>query len=480
MTKKAYELEGSSTEEVMERSTEQLEDSRLYFWKKRRYHVVLMIFFSLFCLLTMRMTLSVAIVAMTKKVNVTLNNGTVVEEQEFEWNSKQQGLILSSFFYGYIATQVVSGYFSSRFGGHLIIGISLLGTSILSVLIPLAAQTHIALFVFIRIIEGLLGGAAFTAIIALLANWAPVKERSFMTSISFMGFYIGNIAAMLLSGIIIVTWGWRVVFYIFGGIGFLGYILWLFLIKKSPKNDPFITEIEKTYILSSIGESKNKKISHPWKDMLTSLPVWAVAIGHFTSLWGSFTMQTQLPTFLNDIFNYNLDTTGILSSIPYIALASLLSVAGYFADWLQVKGYLTTEQVRRYFNSVTFTIQMIFMILVAFSTNPILTVVYLTLAVGVDAFAWSGYAINALDLAPSHAAIIKGIGITFGGFGGILSPLLAGNIVTDKSREQWQIVFFITAGIYLFGAVVSWFFVKGSIQPWAKIDLEELKMRNKS
>ncbi|XP_055685664.1 uncharacterized transporter slc-17.2-like [Lutzomyia longipalpis] len=280
-----------------------------------------MMLFGLFCLLSMRMILSVAIVAMTKTNNITLDDGTVVEEQEFEWNSKQQGLILSSFFYGYMATQLFTGFLSARFGGHV----------------------------------------------------------------------------------------------------------------ESPKNDPFITEIEKTYILSSIGEN---------------------------------------------IFNYNLDTTGILSSIPYIALASLLSVAGYFADWLQVKGYLTTEQVRRYFNSVTFTIQMIFMILVAFSTNPILTVVYLTLAVGVDAFPWSGYAINALDLAPSHAAIIKAIGITFGGFGGVLSSHLVGYIVTDKSREQWQIVFFITAGIYLFGAVVSWYFVKGSIQPWARIDLEDMKKRN--
>uniref|UniRef100_A0A1B0CGB6 Major facilitator superfamily (MFS) profile domain-containing protein n=1 Tax=Lutzomyia longipalpis TaxID=7200 RepID=A0A1B0CGB6_LUTLO len=33
-----------------------------------------------------------------------------------------------------------------------------------------------------------------------------------------------------------------------------------------------------------------------------------------------------------------------------------------------------------------------------------------------------------------------------------------GHIVTDKTREQWQIVFFITASIYLCGAIFCWFF----------------------
>uniref|UniRef100_A0A7G3AVG3 Putative permease of the major facilitator superfamily protein n=1 Tax=Lutzomyia longipalpis TaxID=7200 RepID=A0A7G3AVG3_LUTLO len=439
-----------------------------------------MMLFGLFCLLSMRMILSVAIVSMTKTNNITLDDGTVVEEQEFEWNSKQQGLILSSFFYGYMATQLISGFLSARFGGHLVFGISVLGTSILSLLLPFAAEIHLSVFIAARIFQGFFGGGAFTAIIAILANWAPVNERTFLTNTALMGYYFGNIAAMLLSGIIIVAWGWRVLFYIFGAIGCICYICWILVVKESPKHDSFITEAEKKFIISSIGERKSKKISHPWKDMLTSLPVWAIAVGHFTTMWGQFTLQTQLPTFLNDIFNYNIDTTGILSAIPYMLLASLLSITGYFADWLQVKGYLTTGQVRRYFNCFTYLTQMIFMLLVAFNTNPVLTIVYLTLGVGVDAFAWSGYAINALDLAPSHAAIIKGIGITFGGFWGILSPLVSGYIVTDKSREQWQLVFFIAAGIYLFGAVFSWLFVRGSIQPWAKIDLEEMERRNEA
>lgn len=48
-----------------------------------------------------------------------------------------------------------------------------------------------------------------------------------------------------------------------------------------------------------------------------------------------------------DAMNYDLHKAGFLSATPYLALAILLFVFGYVADWVQVKGYLSTTQVRR-------------------------------------------------------------------------------------------------------------------------------------
>ena len=49
--------------------------------------------------------MSVAIVAMTENRTVVEGNQTHYE-QYFDWDSKDKGLVLSSFFYGYITTQV--------------------------------------------------------------------------------------------------------------------------------------------------------------------------------------------------------------------------------------------------------------------------------------------------------------------------------------------------------------------------------------
>ena len=36
---------------------------------------------------------------------------------DFEWDSGTQGLILASFFYGYIVTQIPGGYLATKYGG---------------------------------------------------------------------------------------------------------------------------------------------------------------------------------------------------------------------------------------------------------------------------------------------------------------------------------------------------------------------------
>lgn len=74
-----------------------------------------------FCnIYTLRVNLSVAVVAMNQVTNVTLENGTVVEEREFNWTSKERGVVLSSFFYGYITTQVLGGFLANKIGGHIV------------------------------------------------------------------------------------------------------------------------------------------------------------------------------------------------------------------------------------------------------------------------------------------------------------------------------------------------------------------------
>lgn len=57
-----------------------------------------------------------------------------------------------------------------------------------------------------------------------------------------------------------------------------------------------------------------------------------------------------LVIFVADTLGYRLEKAGFLAAAPYLVMGVLLSVSGYFADWCQIKGYLTTTQVRRYFN----------------------------------------------------------------------------------------------------------------------------------
>lgn len=68
----------------------------------------------------MRVNLSVAIVAMTENRTTVQADGTIIQERDFDWNSREKGFALGAFFYGYICTQFIGGFVASKFGGSLV------------------------------------------------------------------------------------------------------------------------------------------------------------------------------------------------------------------------------------------------------------------------------------------------------------------------------------------------------------------------
>lgn len=447
-------------------------------WKKRRYLVVLMAFFGFFNVYALRVNLSVAIVAMTEIRNVTLESGETVEEQYFDWDSTTQGFILSSFFYGYILTQFAGGFIASKIGGHYVFGIGIGATAILTLLTPLAANYNLYMFIAVRVIEGIFEGVTFPCIHAVWSRWAPPLERSRMASLAFAGNYAGTVVSMPLSGLLAANYGWESVFYVFGVIGCIWFVAWMILVKEGPEKDPNISKQELDYIKSKLGAGGRTQVKHPWKAIFTSTAVYAIIASHFSENWGFYTLLTQLPTFLKDTLGFKLEKTGFISAIPYLTMGILLGVSGYLADWTQIKGYLTTTQVRRYFNCGAFLAQTVFMMLAAYLLEPFGSVLCITIAVGLGAFAWSGFAVNHLDIAPQHASILMGISNTFATIPGIVSPLLTGLIVQTKSASEWTIVFYISAGIYLVGCVIYWFWASGEVQPWAVPYAEDVPDEN--
>lgn len=44
----------------------------------------------------------------------SIHNIRPIDQEEFDWSPNVQGLVLGSFFYGYVLTQIVGGKFSDR------------------------------------------------------------------------------------------------------------------------------------------------------------------------------------------------------------------------------------------------------------------------------------------------------------------------------------------------------------------------------
>lgn len=170
---------------------------------------------------------------------------------------------------------------------------------------------------------------------------------------------------------------------------------------------------------------------------------------------------------MKDVLHFNLEKSGFMSAVPYLVMAIVLQFSGRLADWLRARKILTTTQVRKLFTCVAYLSQTVFMLLAAFLLTPVGAVVFLSIAVGLGGFALAGFFVNHLDIAPQHAGVLMGLSNCVATLPGIVSPVLTGFIVQNKSASEWQIVFYMASAIYLVGAVVYGLCASGDVQKWA-------------
>lgn len=72
----------------------------------------------------------------------------------FDWSEEMQGLILSSFYWGYVLTHIPGGILADKFGGKYSLGIGLLSTSVFTLLMPVAANSGDGWLLAVRLMTG--------------------------------------------------------------------------------------------------------------------------------------------------------------------------------------------------------------------------------------------------------------------------------------------------------------------------------------
>lgn len=84
---------------------------------------------------------------------------------EFNWDKNTQGLILASYFVGYLITEIPGGWLSLKFGSKIVLALAILIASILTIILPFAARIHYTLLILSRF---LIGAAHVTIIFLIL------------------------------------------------------------------------------------------------------------------------------------------------------------------------------------------------------------------------------------------------------------------------------------------------------------------------
>ncbi|XP_007250613.2 vesicular glutamate transporter 3 [Astyanax mexicanus] len=419
-----------------------------------------------------RCNLGVAIVEMVNNNTVYINGTPVMQPAQFNWDPETVGLIHGSFFWGYIVTQIPGGFISNKLAANRVFGAAIFLTSMLNMFIPSAARVHYGCVMFVRILQGLVEGVTYPACHGMWSKWAPPLERSRLATTSFCGSYAGAVIAMPLAGILVQYVGWPSVFYIYGVFGIIWYTFWLLLAYDSPAVHPTISDEEKIYIETTIGEgaslmSATEKFKTPWRQFFTSMPVYAIIVANFCRSWTFYLLLISQPAYFEEVFGFPISKVGILSAVPHMVMTIVVPIGGQLADFLRSNKILSTTTVRKIMNCGGFGMEATLLLVVGFSHTRGVAISFLVLAVGFSGFAISGFNVNHLDIAPRYASILMGISNGVGTLSGMVCPLIVGALTKHKTRLEWQNVFVIASMVHYCGVIFYAIFASGEKQDWA-------------
>ncbi|KAK7074981.1 hypothetical protein SK128_016766 [Halocaridina rubra] len=369
----------------------------------------------------------------------------------------------------FYAFQIPGGRLAEMYGTKIVFGGSILMSGILTLFTPLAAKSNYLVLTVVRVFIGIAQGVVYPSMHVLVARWIPPLERPRFISITYMANCLGTILTLPLCGVIIDSIGWPAVFYISGGVSLIWVIFWAFLMHDSPRDHPRISEKEKKFILNAIGEgtTQQKPNKTPWCEVLTSLPLWAINMAHVGGMFGFTLLLTHLPSYMKSILGFSIRNNGILSSLPFLAQFLGSSACGIIGDWLLTRNYITVGTSRKIFATVSLVCPAVTLIIVGYvGCNTALAVALFPICAGFLGGIGAGHMANHLDLSPNFAGTLLGVSNTIAFAVSMCAPIMVGAITTEQTLEQWQIVFWLTGGLFILCWIFYMVFSKFEIQEW--------------
>ncbi|CAK9829685.1 Putative inorganic phosphate cotransporter [Anthophora retusa] len=438
-----------------------------------RHLQVLLLFFGMVIGYCLRVSMSEAIVTMSKHANDSTN----LQFEVFNWNPTEKSQILSSFFWGYTVMQIPSGYIARVWSGQKLLSVGILLCGILNILIPTAAHygNYIAVCIC-RVGMGLCQSCLLPCIHTLLSKWVPPSERARLGTFAYAGAQFGTVICFPISGVLAISRiGWPSIFYVFGAISILWSILFFVLGSDSPAQHSRISEREKRYIQNSLNtdgddeKSQNGTVMKPpWKAIFTSLPMWALIIVHCGQNWGYWILITELPSYMDAVLHFDFAEGGMIAALPYLTMWILSFPACWLADYALEKG-VSRGVTRKVCNTIAHWGPAAALICLATMSvhDPVVSVAILIVAVGLNAGSLCGFQINHIDLSPNFAGTMMSITNCIASVIAIIAPLICSVIVQDETNvAQWNTVFYLSAGIYIIGNLIFIIFGKAEVQPW--------------
>ena len=344
-------------------------------------------------------------------------------QQDLNLSASQWGWVVGIFALSYAIFEIPSGALGDRIGPRKVLTRIVVWWSAFTSLTGIVSSYPLLLAT--RFAFGAGEAGAYPNASSSISRWFPVAERARAHGTVWMASRLGGALTPLLVVPIVVAYGWRSCFFLFGIVGIVWAVVWYVIYRDIPAEKAGITKSE----LEEIGAGGVRGAHHglPWGQVLKSRNLWKIMLMYHTYCWGGYFYLSWLHTYLQKGRGFSTDEMKIYSMLPFLAGALGNIVGGSLSDHL-VRRY-GLKVGRRSVGATGLGVSAICIFGTGIVGDRYVAVALLTLGYfSMDCMlpvAWS----ICLDVGRKHAGAVTGAMNTAGQVGSFLSSVAFGNLV---------------------------------------------------
>jgi len=364
-------------------------------------------------------------------------------QDELKLSATQLGMLLSAFFWTYVAAMTPAGWLAERYGARRVLAGGVAIWSVATLLTGFAGS--LAALLLLRLMLGLGESTAFPSSSKALATEVAPAQLGLANGIFSFGYLVGPAVGTVVGGLLMAKFGWRPVFILFGCMSLLWLWPWLRLpepaTRKSGPTD------------SGAGPT--------FAQILRQRGLWGASLGHFASNYNFYFILAWLPVYLVKVRGFSMATMAAIAGGAYLINAISALVTGWATDrWC--KSGRSPDVIYKGIMAVNHLASIGCMAgLVLLPVNGAIACLYgYEVVCGVSSP--GVYAIPQIIAGPTAAGRWVGVQNTCGNIAGIIAPALTGLLV--DSSGGFGSAFAVASAVNILG-LIGWVFILPRIAP---------------
>jgi len=361
-------------------------------------------------------------------------------QDDLGFSAQQLGLLFSAFFWSYALLQLPVGWLAERIGAQRVLACGLAIWACATMLVGVA-NSFAALFA-LRILLGVGESAGFPCVSKLLAQAVPVKSLGRANGIVAFAYMLGPAVGSYCGGLLMVHFGWRAAFWVFGGLSLLWLLPWS-RVRLAP---------------GALPASAAHVPALP--ALLRQRSLWGTSLGLFSTNYAFYFMLTWLPYIVMRDRGFSTAAMAALTGSAYVVNALSALVAGWATDRAVRAGHanLAYKSVMATAHAGTVAC----MLCIALAPPPWALGAIFVYQVLTGMSSPGAFAMSQILAGPSASARWVGIQNGIGNLAGVIAPALTGWLI-GKTHHSTA-AFLVAAFVSLFG-LVGWVWMVPRLAP---------------